>query len=107
MPGETPAVSAEVQEKLARLEKLEKNEAAMGYKLRSWERLGVPVDPRKSRFEKVQAADMDLMLRFHKAHIKGRVKLISVVGDTTRMDMKGLAKIAKPVAVGLDDIFVF
>ena len=75
--------------------------------VRSWERLSIPVDPRKSRCEKIRTSDMDLMRSFHKAHVKDRVKLISVVGDTTRIDMAGLAKIGKPTTVGLEDIFVF
>lgn len=38
--GEVVTLPTEVQEKLTRLEKLEKDNAALGYKLRSWERVG-------------------------------------------------------------------
>jgi predicted Zn-dependent peptidase len=75
--------------------------------VRSWERLGVPVDPRKTRFEKIGAADMDLMLDFHGEHLKQRPKLISIVGDSSRIDMERLAGSGKIVHVGLGDIFVF
>ena len=38
--GEVVTLPTEVQEKLSRLEKLEKDNATLGYKLRSWEKLG-------------------------------------------------------------------
>ncbi len=75
--------------------------------VRSWERLKVRVDPRRSRYEKVLNADMNLMLQFHKAHIEGRLKLVSVVGDTSRIDMERLGKSGNLMAVELDDIFIF
>jgi len=74
--------------------------------VRSWERLEVPIDPRKWRFEQIQGADMDLMLQFHKAHIPNRPKLISIVGDRNKMDMERLAKVGKVIEVRLEDIFV-
>ena len=73
----------------------------------SWERLGVEVDPRKARFEKTLNAQIDLVLQFHKARISGRPKLISVVGDSGKIDMARLRKIGRVVNVGLEDIFIF
>ena len=75
--------------------------------VRSWERLGVPVDPRRTRFERIGAADMDLMLNFHREHLNSRPKLISIVGDSSRIDMERLARSGKIVEVGLGDIFVY
>ncbi len=75
--------------------------------VRSWERLGVPVDPRKSRFERIQAAEMDDMLGFYGKNLKNRVKLISIVGDKNKIDLAALEKFGTVSEVGLEDIFVF
>ena len=75
--------------------------------VRSWERLGVPVDPRKSRFEKIQVAEMDDMLRFYGQNLKNRVKLISIVGDKNKIDLEALEQYGTVSEVGLEDIFVF
>ncbi len=75
--------------------------------VRSWERLGIPVDPRKSRFEKIQVAEMDDMLAFYGRNLKNRVKLISIVGDKNKIDIAALEKYGTVTEVGLEDIFVF
>ncbi len=75
--------------------------------VRSWEKLGVPVDPRKNRFERVQVAEIDLMLAFHKVHLKSQPKLISVVGDRERINTGALQKLGKWVEVDLEDIFAY
>ena len=59
--------------------------------VRSWERLEVPIDPRKTRYELIRTSNMDLMLQFHKAHVQGHPKLISIVGDRSKMDMERLS----------------
>ncbi|MSS72574.1 MAG: insulinase family protein [Candidatus Latescibacteria bacterium] len=75
--------------------------------VRSWERLGVPVDPRRGRFAQIQAADIDAMLKFHKEHLKSRTKLISIVGDKNKIEIERLRKNGRLIEVGLKDIFVF
>ena len=74
--------------------------------VRSWERLEVPIDPRKWRFEQIQESKIDLMLDFHKQHLRNRHKLISIVGDRHKMDIEQLTKIGKVVEIQLEDIFV-
>ena len=74
--------------------------------VRSWERLGVPIDPRQARYESIRASNMDLMLQFHKAHVHGHPKLISIVGDRNKMDMDRLAAVGEVIEIGLGDIFV-
>jgi predicted Zn-dependent peptidase len=74
--------------------------------LRSWERLEVPIDPRKWRFEQIQASKIDLMLQFHEEHLRNRHKLISIVGDQNKTDMEKLTKVGKVVEIRLGDIFV-
>ena len=74
--------------------------------IRSWERLEVPIDPRKTRYESIRASNMDLMLQFHKAHVQGHPKLISIVGDRNKMDMERLAAVGQVIDISLEDIFV-
>ena len=74
--------------------------------VRSWERLEVPIDPRKARYESIRASNMDLMLQFHKAHVQGQPKLISIVGDRNKMDMERLAVVGQVMEISIEDIFV-
>lgn len=74
--------------------------------VRSWERLGLEGDPRQQRFENLQTATLDDMMNFHSVHIKDQPKLISIVGDKTKIDMEALAQFGTITEVGLDDIFV-
>lgn len=73
--------------------------------VRSWERLEVRIDPRKWRFEQIQATSMDMMLQFHREHIQNRPKLISIVGDHNKIDIQRLAEVGKVIEVGLESIF--
>ena len=75
--------------------------------VRSWERLGVPIDPRRQRFEKIQTTDIDAIFRFQQGHLKSRPKLISIVGDQKKIDPERLSKLGKVTEVKLEDIFVF
>ncbi len=75
--------------------------------VRSWERLGLNPDPRKARFEVIKQADLNTLTGFHGKHIKGLPRLISIVGDTSKIDVGRLSKIAQPEYVTLEDIFVF
>ena len=53
-----------------------------------------------------EQSNMDLMLQFHKAHVQGHPKLISIVGDRNKMDMERLAAVGQVIEIGLEDIFV-
>jgi predicted Zn-dependent peptidase len=75
--------------------------------VRSWERLGVPVDPRQVRYEKIKSAGMDVMLDFYRRHVQSRPKLISVVGDKSKVGSTKLEKSGRLTEVKLDDIFIF
>jgi len=75
--------------------------------VRSWERLEVPVDPRKARFDKIQKLGLDDVLRFDKEHLQGRSKLISVVGDKTKIDLEKVKKDGAVTELELKDIFAF
>ena len=73
----------------------------------AWERQGLPVDPRIARYERFQNAKLEMMLSFYSEHLKGRQKLISIVGDKSKINMENLAKFGKIYELTLADIFVF
>jgi predicted Zn-dependent peptidase len=74
--------------------------------VRGWDKLGLEGDPRKRRFEELQTATLADLMAFHAAHIKGKPKLISIVGDKNKIDMDALAQFGTITEVTLDDIFV-
>jgi len=74
--------------------------------VRSWERLGLSVDPRKARYELLQKTEMSAMMGFYRAHVQGRPRVMSILGDKSRMDVEALRKTGEIVEVDLDKIFV-
>lgn len=74
--------------------------------VRDWERKGLEPDPRKAWFEKIQQGDLDTVLAFHREYLKNHPKLISVVGDKSKMDLDRLKKLGTVTEIGLDQIFV-
>ena len=75
--------------------------------MRSWERLEVPIDPRKERFARVRQLGLDQVVQFQKQHLKGRPRLISIVGDEKKFDRERLKKAGAITELQLKDIFVF
>lgn len=75
--------------------------------VRSWERLEVPIDPRKERFEKIQKLGLDDVLKFDQDHLQGRPKLISIVGDKNKVDLDKVKKDGVVTELELKDIFSF
>ena len=71
----------------------------------TWEDQGVPVDPRAWRFEQIEQADLNAVLAYQASHIGGRPKLVSIVGDRSKIDMAELGKSGRIVEVGVEDIF--
>ena len=62
-------------------------------------------DPREARYEAIQASNLTNVLAFHESVIKGQPKLISVVGDETKIDLEALGKVAPIRKVTLEEIF--
>ncbi len=62
--------------------------------VRAWERLGLTPDPRRERFQRIIESDMDDLMSFYRDHIGNKPKLISIVGDKSKIDMAGLGAIA-------------
>ncbi|MBI2422238.1 MAG: insulinase family protein [Candidatus Hydrogenedentes bacterium] len=74
--------------------------------VREWELQGLDVDPRVQRYAAVQDSSIKDILGFHQEHIKGQPKLISIVGDMSKMDMERLKKLGEVREVPLDALFV-
>jgi hypothetical protein len=45
-------------------------------------------------------------MQFQREHIAGKPKLISIVGDTSRMDMSALSAMGTIRELSVDDVFV-
>ena len=75
--------------------------------VRTWERQEVPIDPRARRFEELQRSSMEAMLAFHRNHVQNRPRLISIVGDRSKIDLEDLSRHGSIVEVNLEDIFGF
>lgn len=58
-----------------------------------WTQLGLPQDPRKTRFPVIEGATLDTLKTFYQQQIQPRPILISIVGDPERIDLQALEKI--------------
>jgi predicted Zn-dependent peptidase len=76
-------------------------------RVRKWERLEIPVDPRPNRAKAVDKLQIDDLFKFHNEHIANRKKVISIVGDKTKIGLDPLATLGKVEEVDLKTIFVF
>ncbi|HRI88675.1 MAG TPA: hypothetical protein PK869_10430, partial [Candidatus Hydrogenedentes bacterium] len=74
--------------------------------LRAWERLNLPVDPRRERYEQSLNASSEMLSEFYSAQIKGRPKLITIVGDKSKMDVGRIEKLGTIHEITEDQIFI-
>ncbi len=74
--------------------------------VRSWEQLGIEGDPRRERYQQLQNVTMEDLLAFQREHVRGRPKLISIVGDTSVIDTGELARFGTVKEVQVNEIFV-
>ena len=74
--------------------------------LQTWEHRNLSPDPRQTHFETLQKSDMATMLTFHTQHIQSRAKLISILGDTTKINLTQLAPAGQLIPITIDDLFV-
>ncbi len=72
----------------------------------SWERLGLPIDPRPQWFAQVLQLKLNDLKDFSEKEIAKRPKLISIVGDSAKMDMTQLEKFGTVRKVSTGEIFV-
>ena len=67
--------------------------------------LGLEGDPRKKRYEKLRAADVKLLEEFYEKEIKPKAKLLSIVGDSEKIDLSKLSEIGPLTKVKAEDLF--
>ena len=70
-----------------------------------WENLGLDKDPRQDRFPIIKDATIDTLKEFYEKEIQPRPKLISIVGDSSKIDMEALAKFGEITTIEADKIF--
>ncbi len=70
-----------------------------------WENLGLDKDPRQDRFPIIKDASIDTLKEFYEKEIQPRTKLISIVGDSSKIDMEALAKFGEITTVEAGEIF--
>jgi predicted Zn-dependent peptidase len=73
--------------------------------LRYWEHQGLSPDPRRTHFARIQEMTLDDLIAFHKSHMSGRPKLITIVGDRARLDLQALATYGQIRELQPSDIF--
>jgi hypothetical protein len=67
--------------------------------------LGLSGDPRKNRFKIVEGADIKTLEEFYKNSIKPKAKLLSIVGDSRKIDLKELEKIGPVTLIQKEQLF--
>jgi predicted Zn-dependent peptidase len=67
--------------------------------------LGLENDPRKSRFERSSQADINTLSEFYDNSIRSQTKLLSIVGDSSKIDLNELGKIGPVVQVKTEQLF--
>ena len=73
--------------------------------VRKWERQEIPIDPRAWRFEQIQKASLDKVLEFHREHVGGQPKMVSIVGQRKKVGLEELATSWRVVELEVDDLF--
>ena len=63
------------------------------------------IDPRSWRFSQIQQAELADVLEFQADHVAGRPKLVTVVGDLSKMDRAVLEGYGATREVGIGEIF--
>ena len=67
--------------------------------------LGLANDPRKSRFERTSKADITTLREFYDNSIRPQAKLLSIVGDSSKIDLNELEKIGPVVQIESEQLF--
>ena len=67
--------------------------------------LGLANDPRKSRFERTSKADITTLREFYDNSIRPQAKLLSIVGDSSKIDLNELGKIGPVLRIESEQLF--
>ncbi len=106
MPASTERFDSSVESLVTRYRTSKVNFREVIGAVRSWERLGIEADPRRARYQQLQTASMDDLLNFQQQHVKGRAKLISIVGDLSIIEQAELEQFGTVKQIQVDDLFV-
>ena len=63
------------------------------------------MDLRKKRYEALRSAQIKLLTDFYNEEIKPTRKLLSIVGDSTKIDLEKLAEIGPITKVKAEDLY--
>ena len=79
----------------------------IGNMIASYQRVGFNVDPNTGRAELFRSTTMDDMLKFYEANIKNhaRHRILGIVGDKKKLDLKALEKYGQVVILKEKDLF--
>ena len=67
--------------------------------------LGLQEDPRKNRYQKIQKVQIDDLKNFYEQKIQPQSILVSIVGDSDKIDLQELEKIGKVTAIRPEELF--
>ncbi len=67
--------------------------------------LGLSGDPRRDRFKIVEEAEIKTLEEFYNKSIKPKAKLLSIVGDSNKIDLKELEKIGTVTLIKEEQLF--
>ena len=67
--------------------------------------LGLDEDPRRKRYEALRAAEIKLLEECYEKEIKPKAKLLSIVGDSEKIDLEKLSEIGPVTKVKVEDLF--
>lgn len=74
--------------------------------VRGWELLGLQGDPRRESYARLQTLETSDLVNFHEQHIKGRPKLISIVGDVSVIGADQLEQFGRVEQIQVENLFV-
>jgi len=110
------SVITDLPEKPERVESIRKsltlsiNADLPGFRYRSetvsrWLTQGYNEDPRKSRYEKYENMEFGEIKEFFDGNLKGKPWLVTIVGDTRRVDLDELARYGEVKTISMNQIF--
>ncbi|MBN38659.1 MAG: hypothetical protein CMI29_09370, partial [Opitutae bacterium] len=67
--------------------------------------LGLSGDPRKNRYEILRKAEINLLEEFYEREIQTRAKLLSIVGDSAKIDLDKLSEFGPVKKVSAEKLF--
>jgi hypothetical protein len=67
--------------------------------------LGLSGDPRKNRYETLREAEIILLKEFYESEIQTKAKLLSIVGDSAKIDLEKLSEFGPVTKVGAEELF--